>query len=152
MTKTPEAGVKLLLVLLLVQGSSGVFGGLALVLDPTGAAIGLPLDLLEGSVFADYLVPGIVLLVLLGIAPLFVAGAVLKRRPRAWIGSLAVGVALMLWIAVQVLVVGYQPEPPLQAVYGTLGLAIALTSLAPSVRSALGAGTPGGTARDDTRL
>jgi hypothetical protein len=35
-----------------------------------------------------------------------------------------VGASLVVWIAVQVAMVGYRGDPPLQAIYGGLGVAI----------------------------
>jgi hypothetical protein len=63
----------LLLGALAWQGLTGLAGGVALVADPSGRALGLPAGWLEGTPFADYLVPGLVL------ASLF---EVLTRRDR----------------------------------------------------------------------
>jgi hypothetical protein len=52
------------------------------------------------------------------------------------------GAVLLVWITVQILVVGYQPRPPLQVVYGAVGVVLAGLSLLPSVRR-LGHRTPG---------
>lgn len=96
----------LLVGLLLFQGLSGVAGGLGLILDPTGSGIGLDPALIEGSLFRDYLVPGLVLFGLLGIGPLVVALAVGRRAPWSWAGSWLAGLALLVWLSVEVLVVG----------------------------------------------
>lgn len=119
---------------LLLQGLSGVAGGFALVADPSGGALGLPRSWLDGSPFEDYLMPGLILLFILGLIPLIVAWVVWKARRGSWLAALAVGVALLGWLAVQVLVIGYQADPPLQAIYGALGLGIVVLSLLPSVR------------------
>ena len=39
----------LLMGLILFQGVSGLFGGFALILDPTGNLLNMPLSMLEGS-------------------------------------------------------------------------------------------------------
>jgi hypothetical protein len=44
----------------------GVGGGFGLVIDPSSEPLGIPLAWLDGSPFADYLVPGIVSLTVLG--------------------------------------------------------------------------------------
>jgi hypothetical protein len=113
-----------LMGVLVFQGLSGLGGGLGLVMDPTGATIGLPLESLKGSPFPDFLVPGLVLLTLLGVGPLLVALGLLRGRTWAWPASLGVGAMLLVWLAVQILVVGYQPEPPLQLIYGMVGMVI----------------------------
>ena len=40
--------------------------------------------------------------------------------------AFVVGVALLIWVAVEIAIIGYSNEPPLQAVYLTLGVAITL--------------------------
>jgi hypothetical protein len=119
---------------LLFQGLSGVFGGLALLLDPSGAAIGIPLDWLEGSAFRDYFIPGFVLLTVLGVVPLIVARRLWKGCPRSSLAALAVGFALLVWIGVEIAVVGYEAEPPLQLIYGLLGAMIVALAVRPALR------------------
>lgn len=58
---------------LVFQGLSGLYGGGALVWDPSGALLQMPLDLLEGSPFTTYRIPGLILFAVLGIGPLVVA-------------------------------------------------------------------------------
>jgi hypothetical protein len=105
----------LLTAAVLLQGLSGIGGGVALVADPSGAALGLPVTLLAESPFRDYFFPGLILLVLLGIAPLIVAWGLWRRRGWSWYGSVHVGTALLVWITVQIFMIGYSGDPPLQA-------------------------------------
>lgn len=144
---TKEAGRKPVSVYALIaalsfQGLSGVAGGLGLLADPSGSAVGVPIAWLEGSPFTDYVVPGLVLLTLLGIAPLIVVYGVWTRRSWSWAASLLVGVALLVWLGVEVAVIGYQSEPPLQAVYTVVGGAIIALSLLAAVRDRLRQGGP----------
>lgn len=125
----PGPRATVLLILLLFQGVSAVGGGLWLVLHPTGILPDLTLELLRGSPFGDYRFPGFVLLVVLGVVPCTVAFGVWLRKSWSRIGSLLVGVALVVWIVVQIAIIGYQPWPPppwpsLQLIYGTVGVAI----------------------------
>ena len=46
------------------------------------------------------------------------------------------GVGLLIWVAVEVAIIGYSNEPSLQAIYGILGVAIVLVA----VRSLQGVG------------
>ena len=136
MTKRPATAYLLVLALAL-QGLSGLAGGYGLVADPSGEALGIPFEWIEGSPFADYLIPGLVLLSVLGVGPVLAAGGVWKRTPWARAASLLVGVTLLVWIAVEIAVIGYQPRPPLQLVYGLLGLAILALASTPSARAHL---------------
>lgn len=126
-----------LIATLAFQGVSGLAGGLGLVADPSGALIGLPREWLTGSPFGDYMIPGVVLLTFLGIAPLAVAYGVWVRRTWSWMGSLVVAAALLVWLGVEVAVIGYHAQPPLQLVYGIVGLLILGGALAPAVRAHL---------------
>lgn len=114
----------LLLTGLLFQGFSGIYGGFSLVSDPSGGSIGLPLSLLAGTPFGSYLLPGWILAVLLGVGPLVAAGALVAHTKWALPLSALLGAALLLWIVVQVILVGYLAWPPLQLVYGLLGVAL----------------------------
>ena len=122
------------MVSLLFQGLSGIAGGIGLVGDPTGDNLGIPVSWLQGSPFDDYLVPGLILLVVLGVFPLIVTYGLWTQRSWAWPAALLVGVGLLVWIGVEILVIGYQPAPPLQLIYGLLGLVILGLALLPSVR------------------
>lgn len=122
---------------ILLQGISGVGGGLGLVLDPSGDSLKIPLEWLEGSPFNSYLIPGVILFVVLGIYPLFTLYGVRRRLGWAWLASVSVGAGLLIWIAVEILVIGYQPNPPLQLIYGILGVLILAFALISSSRNYL---------------
>jgi len=126
-----------LMGLILFQGISGLFGGLALVIDPTGDLLQMPLSMLAGSPFDNFLIPGIILLTILGIFPMVVFYGLWKRLDWSWMGALMVSAALIIWIGVEIWMVGYHPEPPLQLIYGLLGLFLLVLVMMPSVRLAL---------------
>ena len=115
-----------LIILMLFQGISGLIGGITLVIDPSGELLQMPLSTLEGSPFETFLIPGIILLTILGIFPMIVFYGLWKNLKRAWMGSLLVSAALIIWISVEIWVVGYHHEPPLQLIYGLLGLIMLL--------------------------
>ena len=126
--------VYVLMLLMLFQGLSGIAGGIGLILDPTGQSMQNPLEWLQGSPFSTYLIPGIVLFAVLGLFPLAVFLGLLKQRRPAWYASLLIGIALMIWLVVEIMVIGYQPQPPLQVIYGLVGIGILTTVLLPSVK------------------
>jgi hypothetical protein len=140
------AALTALLVVLLLQGVGAVGGGVALVVSPGGGVIKLPLSYLDGSPFHDYLVPGIVLLVVLGVGPLVAAWALIRRPPSAslerlnpfrheywgWTAAGVIGVGLLIWIAVEAVIIPYNFLQPL---YAVVGAAILVLTLMPSVRA-----------------
>jgi hypothetical protein len=78
--------------------------GVMLLADPSGASMGMPSDWLRGSVFGSYFVPGLYLLFVNGIGMLVLAALTVRRHPVApWLTG-ALGVGLIVWIAVEVIV------------------------------------------------
>jgi hypothetical protein len=121
--------------LLVLQSLGGIGGGGMLALEPDGSLLKMPLSYLDGSPFPDYRVPGALLLVVLGIFPLLVAAGLLRRRPWAWFGAFAVGCGLIIFELVEVAMIGFNVQQP---IWGSVGLLIALLSLAPSVQRSCG--------------
>ena len=79
--------------LLVLQALGGIAGGAALAIKPNGDLLKMPPTYIEGSPVRDYRVPGLILLLVLGVFPLVVAIGFLQRRPWAWFGAFAVGCA-----------------------------------------------------------
>lgn len=128
-SKKPKL-VIVLIISVFFQALSGLGGGVFLIADPTGETLNLPLSFLKNSPFSDYLIPGIILFTVLGVYPLIVTAGLWKRKYWGWLGSVLLGVALLIWIIVEIIIIGYQPNPPLQLIYGILGVLILLmTSL-----------------------
>jgi len=130
------AKTAVVLEVLLSIGALG--GGLVLMIAPRGEIMPLPLSALAGSPFDTYLVPGLILFGVLGLGPLVAARLAWLRHPLAPTAAFVVGVGLLVWVAVEVAIIGYSSEPPLQATYGILGVAIVLVA----VRWLLGVGLP----------
>jgi hypothetical protein len=79
-------------------------GGTALVLAPSGRLVGLSREPLAATPFGDFLVPGLVLVVMFGVAPAVVSYGLVARRPWAWRAAVGAGVALLVWLLVEVAV------------------------------------------------
>ena len=104
-------------------------GGASLIVGPRGEIIPLPLSALQGSPFDTYLVPGFVLFGVLGLGPLAAAALAWRRHPLAPTAAFGVGLGLLTWLAVEIAIIGYTNEPPLQPFYLVLGTAIVLVGL-----------------------
>jgi hypothetical protein len=133
----PPASFYLLLATVIFQGLSGIAGGAGLILDPSGESLSIPIEWLQGSPFDTYLIPGFILFCVLGVFPLAASYALWKSHSLAWHASFLVGLMLVIWIAVEILIIGYQPTPPLQLIYGLLGLMILLLAGSPSLKGYL---------------
>ena len=114
-------------------GLGAVGGGLALVLEPSGANLGIPLELLKSSPFSTFLVPGVVLLAVNGLGSLVGAAASFARYRYAGETAMALGVFLVAWIVLQVYWI--RAFHWLHALY--LGLGILEFALGWSLRKAL---------------
>jgi uncharacterized membrane protein len=107
-------------------GVGAIGGGIALMAGPKGEILPLPVSALTGSPFADYFVPGGILFTVLGLGPLGAAVLAWRRHPLAPFLPLALGGALLIWLAVEIAIVGYSNEPPPQPFYLGLGVVILL--------------------------
>jgi len=85
-------------------GLGALFGGGALILAPDGHLLGMPVKLLAGSPFPSFLVPGIILFSLLGVAPFMAAAITLRRQALAPLAAVAVGLTLIGWVSVEMVV------------------------------------------------
>jgi hypothetical protein len=110
-------------------GIGALFGGSALILAPDGHLLGMPTSLLAGSPFSSFLVPGIVLFTLVGLAPLLAAAIAFRRHSRAPLAAVAVGLTLIGWISVEMVVLAGLGSL-VWAFYLVLGAAIAATGAA----------------------
>lgn len=137
--------VRITIGLLAVLGISGVFGGLELTMGfAKGSA--LPEEWLADIPLIDsWFVPGLVLGIGFGLGSL-VAAYGLLARPRwgwlgwvvratghhwSWLATIALGVGQAVWILLELI---YLPEASwFQAVYGPIGVALALLPLRASV-------------------
>jgi hypothetical protein len=111
---------KALGILQLFIGLSAVGGGLGLVLEPNGSNLGMPLEMLKYSPFSDFLIPGIVLLIVNGLGS--IAGSVSSFRPFHYAAeiALALGAFLVAWIIIQVYLI--HSFHWLHALYFSLGI------------------------------
>ena len=89
-------------ILQLFIGLGAVGGGLGLILEPSGANLGMPLDMLNHSPFSDFLIPGIVLLVVNGLGS--ISGSVFSFKLFQYTAEIALvlGAFLVAWILIQV--------------------------------------------------
>ncbi|PAF30432.1 hypothetical protein [Paenibacillus sp. 7516] len=136
-------------VLIILHGFLGIgaiIGGGGLIIDPSGNILQMPNSLLEHSPFRNFLIPGIVLLLVLGIMPIVIAISLVTQchwkigvklnlypdRHWAWTFSLYTGFALHIWIMVQVFWI--QHVSVIHLVYFAWGIAIQVVTLLPGVQ------------------
>lgn len=116
----------LILVLEALVALSAIPAGLLLAVKPDGSLIGLPTEILRGSPFPSFLVPGLVLALIVGGSSFTALVAVLIRHPRGRTVALGSGLLLIGWIAMQVILIGYQGF--LQPLLLSIGILIVILS------------------------
>lgn len=92
-------------VLQALIGLGATGGGFMLVIDPSGGTLGVPSSLLDGSIFPNFIIPGIFLMVVNGFGSIM--GAVFSFTKRRYTQEIAIvlGVILVSWIVIQVIII-----------------------------------------------
>ena len=137
--------VYVLLLLLIFLGISGGGGGIALIVKPDGSIMQMPVSVLKGSFFTDFLIPGIILFLILGIFPLLTflimmiepdwklmqSLSIYQDRYVGWMFSLFAGFGLIIWMNIEIAIIGFGAI--IQVIYSILGLLLLIFTLIPSV-------------------
>jgi hypothetical protein len=92
-----------LIILLFVIGLNGLGGGYY----GMNGAKDVPLEWLSGSPFTSYFVPGLFLFICVGGFCLLAAITLYLRKRFAHLLAIICGSVLLLWIIVQVIIIGY---------------------------------------------
>ena len=90
----------------IVIGVAAVFGGYGLLSDAEG--LGVKQTWLDGSVFPDYTVPGLFLLVVIGGGMLSTAAITVVRERHAALAAGVMANVLVLWGATETITIGWR--------------------------------------------
>ncbi len=137
----------ILIALLAILGLSALGGSSFLILSPSGEMIGMSLSMLDKSPFKNFLIPGLILFIVLGISPIALIFALLKKPESklaerfnffkdmhwAWSYTVYTAFALVVWIQVQIILT--HTFDPLQNFCVFLALAILFLTLLPKLRN-----------------
>jgi hypothetical protein len=110
-----NSAINILLTLLALLGAGAIFGGSVLIISPSGKLFGMPLSMLDNSPFKNFLIPGLVLFSVLGLVPIGLIFALIKRPEYkfaelfnfykdmywAWTYCIYVAFALIIWIQIE---------------------------------------------------
>ncbi len=124
----------------------GKYGGISMLVDPTGGALQME-GLLPKLPVPNFSFPGKFLLCVMGLFPLFVLFGLIRNPnwrslerltswsnyPWPWMGSFAVGIILILWLVFQAPFIGF--EWPIQYIMSIVGILILLLPLSPRIRN-----------------
>lgn len=134
-----------LVVSLLFLAFGGLYGGLSMLRDPSGASLGMDVVLPQLPV-PSFALPGVFLVTVMGLLPIVLAFGLVARptwrwasalarwsgHHWAWTGSLALGLVLGTWLALQSWMIGF--AWPIQFVTAGNAVAIVALALLPIVR------------------
>ncbi len=138
--------VWVLIALLFFIGVGAVISGAMLFSAPDGRLLQMSAEILAGTLFSNYLIPGLILFLFVGVFPIFTGYSLLRQPPWAWpdvlnpfktirwawTASWTAGVIMLIWIAVETLLLGLISFlQPVIAVYGAI---IILLTLLPTTR------------------
>lgn len=135
----------LLVASLVFLALGGLYGGIAMLTDTSGASLQMA-EVLPLLPVPDYTLPGLFLLFVMGLAPLFLTFGLIARPNWKWAESLsrwsnhhwswtatvALGIILLIWLSIQGALIGFRW--PIQYVTAVNGILILVFALVPSVR------------------
>ncbi|NJB72347.1 hypothetical protein GGR42_002838 [Saonia flava] len=129
-------------------GLGAIGGGIVLIISPKGELIGIPLSEFKNIPFNSYLIPGIILFSVLGLAPLLLTGALLKKPESklaeqfnvfndmhwSWTYSIYIAFTLIGWIYIEVIFLQSSVHW-LQTFYMFYAIVMIIVALLPQVRN-----------------
>jgi len=137
----------ILITLLFFLGLGAIGGGLVLIISPNGTLMGMPLSILSYTPFRSFLLSRIILFSILGIAPLLLTIAHIKKLASelaelfnlfkaphwAWSYTIYIAFALIIWIQIQMLLLNSVSW--LHTFYVFLATTILFAALLPLLRN-----------------
>lgn len=131
---------------LLFLALGGLYGGIAMLLDPSGGSLQIT-EVLSLLPVPNYVLPGLFLLFVMGLIPLLLIYALLARpnwpwiepffrwsnHHWAWTGTMLLTLLLAIWLIVEALFIGF--KWPIQYVTAVNGLFILVFASWPSIRN-----------------
>ncbi|MFS8082314.1 MAG: hypothetical protein ACMG51_02590 [Ginsengibacter sp.] len=75
-----KATRNLLIAFLAFLGLGAIGGGGVFIISPSGKLMGMPLSMLNNSPFNNFLIPGIILFSFLGLVPILLIIALIKKQ------------------------------------------------------------------------
>lgn len=132
--------IYILCLFLLFLAAGAIFGGGNLILAPDGTLLKMDPAWIELSPFPNYLIPGIILFLFLGIFPLVALAGLFIKKPIkifnflnifsekhwGWTFTLYSGIISIIWIVVQQLLTNYFVLQPIIAGNGILIIIVCL--------------------------
>lgn len=114
-------------ILLLLNGIGALYGGYSFIIDPSGKLLGANISWLEASPFTDFLIPGIILFIVLGVGSVVTAIFTIFHIRHYIYLLIAIGTGIIIWILTQIAMI--QMLYFLQYIIGGIGLVVLICGL-----------------------
>lgn len=114
--------------ILFFNALGAIFGGVGLILDPTGELMQMPIEFLKDSPFQNYLIPGIILLVVNGFFNGLVGVLGIMKKSLFPILTFLCGLLLVIWLSFQILIIKAF-SVPMHTPYYAIGLSLIIFGL-----------------------
>lgn len=115
---------KALIALLLFLGLTACIGGVSLI---TTNGMGMPIAWLSNTPFPNFIIPGLILLFIVGGTSLLAAFLQIKNHKYAIEASVTAGFGILIWIFVELMILPHASF--LQAIYFGIGILILILSM-----------------------
>jgi hypothetical protein len=96
----------IIISILFVVGITALLTGLALMSSPDGNLIGLDFSVLKSTPFNDFLIPGLLLFVFVGLVNILALFYQIVNNTKRYYWALTAGIITVIWITAQYLIVG----------------------------------------------
>ena len=137
----------LLITLLVFLGLGAIGGGAVFIISPSGKLMGMPLSILNPSPFYNFLIPGIILFLMLGVLPILLSIALIKKPQSklaehfnfchdmhwSWTFSIYIAFTLIFWIQIEMVLLNAVSW--LHTIYILLAVLIIFVALLPQARN-----------------
>ena len=136
----------ILILLLGFLSIAALYGSIVFMIKPDGSFFQMDPEMIEGSWFDDFLIPGLILFTLFGIFPILTIICLIRKPDIKWLNyfnllydyhfawtfTVYIGCALIIWINAQTLILS--SVEIIHTIYSSFGILIICISLLPSVR------------------
>jgi len=95
----------LLLILVSFIALTSTLSGLLMISNPDGGIMNLQLSLVKGTPFKNFLIPGILLMVVVGGVNVLAVFYNMQRHPNRYNWAIAGGIMISGWIVVQMILI-----------------------------------------------
>ena len=119
-----KAARQLTIAMLVLAVSTALYGGVSMIIDPTGSSLSLPFYLLNGTMFKDFAIPGWIITLAIGMLGIISILAVLRKVFQYHLYIIIQGCIICILVIAQMVIIG--EEYLLQYLFLMLGMGIAI--------------------------